>query len=231
MGFPRTDPELVIWLNNFANVFETHAETLGFTKADVTALRNDAAMLNYLVGEVLPTYKAAVQSRTAYKNLIKDGPVSETGGAPPPTPAVGAAPTLVAPGIVPRLRTLIQRIQLSPAYNQSIGLELGITSPDDGGGTSFASAKPTATAAALPGSQVRIEFVKAGFTGVLIESRRTAAEEGWALLATDNFSPYLDTRPPATPGRAEVREYRLRYLDRDDPVGDYSDIISASTTP
>ena len=41
----------------------------------------------------------------------------------------------------------------------------------------------------------------------------------------------MDTRPPLTAGRAEVREYRLRYLDRDEPVGDYSDIISASTTP
>ena len=38
MSFPKTDSELVIWLNNFANVFETHAETLGFTTPEVTAL-------------------------------------------------------------------------------------------------------------------------------------------------------------------------------------------------
>ncbi len=230
MAFPRTDPELVIWLNNFANVFETHAETLGFAAADVTALRNDAAMFNYVVGEVLPTHKAALQSRTAYKNLIKDGPLGETGGPLPPPPAVGPPPALVAPGIVPRLRQLIQRIQLSPAYNPALGLELGIVAPDGGTGAPTTPPKPTAKAVALPNSQVRLDFVKGGFTGVLIEARR-AGEDAWAPLGTDNFSPYVDTRPPLTPGRAEVREYRLRYLERDEPVGDYSDIISASTTP
>lgn len=51
------------------------------------------------------------------------------------------------------------------------------------------------------------------------------------MLGTDNFSPYVDTRTPQEPNRAEVREYRLRYLDRDEPVGDYSDIIAVSTTP
>jgi hypothetical protein len=231
MGFPRTDPELVIWLNNFATIFEERAGELGFTAPEAVAVLNDAAMLNYLVGDVLPTYKAALQSRAAYKSLIKDGPIGEMGGALPPTPTVGTAPTLVAPGIVPRLRALIQRIQLAPGYNQSLGLALGIVSPD-GGGTSAPSGppKPTAKAAAQPGSQVRIDFVKGGFSGVLIEGRR-AGEDQWTPLGTDNFSPYVDTRPPATPNRAEVREYRLRYLDRDEPVGDYSDIISASTTP
>ena len=58
-----------------------------------------------------------------------------------------------------------------------------------------------------------------------------AAPPDWTLLGTHNYSPYVDTRPPLTPGSSETREYRLRYLDHDDPVGDYSDIISATTTP
>jgi hypothetical protein len=231
MGFPRTDPELAIWLNNFTTVFEAHATSLGFTAADVNALSADTAMFNYLVGDVLPTYKAALQSRTAYKSLIKDGPLGEPGGPPPPAPTVGGAPAAVAPGIVPRLRTLIQRIQLAPGYNQAVGLELGIATPGDGGASAPAAPpKPTAKAVALPNSQIQIDFVKGAFTGVLIEGRRTGDTE-WAPLGTDNFSPYVDTRPPLTPGRAEVREYRLRYLDRDEPAGDFSDIISASTTP
>ncbi len=230
MAFPRTDPELVIWLNNFANVFETHAETLGFATADVTALRNDAAMLNHLVGEVLPTYKAALQSRSAYKTLIKDGPLGAQGGPLPPPPPVGPPPALVAPGIAPRLRQLIQRIQLAPAYNPALGLELGIVSPTGGVTAPTGSPKPAAKAVALPNSQVRIDFVKAGFSGVLIEGRRPEQND-WTPLGTDNYSPYVDTRPPLTPGRSETREYRLRYLERDEPVGDYSDIISATTTP
>ena len=231
MSFPKTDSELVIWLNNFANVFETHAETLGFTTAEVTALRNDAAMFSYMVTDVLPTHKAAVQSRVAYKKLIKNGPLGEMGGPPPPPPAVGAVPTLVAPGIIPRLRQLIQRIQLSPAYNPALGMELGIVAPGNGGASvPVTSPKPKAKAVPLPNGLVRVDFVKARFSGVIVEGRHPGQTE-WAPLGTQIHSPYVDTRPPLTPGNAEMREYRLRYLQRDQPLGDYSDIISASTTP
>ena len=41
----------------------------------------------------------------------------------------------------------------------------------------------------------------------------------------------LRRRPPLTAGRAEVREYLLRHLDRDAACGVNSDIIPASTTP
>ena len=231
MSFPKTDSELVIWLNNFANVFETHAETLGFTTPEVTALRNDTAVVNHFIGDVLPTYKAAVQSRVTYKKLIMNGPLGEQGGPFPPAPAVGAPPALVAPGIVPRLRQLIQRIQLSPAYNPALGQELGIVAPGGNGtGTPTTTPKPRAKAVALPNSHVRISFVKRNFNSIQIEGRRPDQTE-WALLGIHHHSPYIDTRPPLTAGRAEFREYRLRYLDRDQPVGDYSDIISASTTP
>jgi hypothetical protein len=77
---------------------------------------------------------------------------------------------------------------------------------------------------------VRIEFVKGAFDGVVIEGRRKE-ETQWTMLGTDNYSPYLDTRPPRIAGESEVREYRLRYLLKDEPVGDWSDIISTSTTP
>jgi hypothetical protein len=231
MGLPRTDPELLVWLNNFHSVFGARALDLGFTPADVHSVMEDAEMFNYLAGDLVPTYKAALQARTAYKNLIKDGPLGEPGGTPPAAPTTGTVPALVAPGIVPRLRALIQRIQLAPGYTQAIGLELGIVSAGGGGASAPAGPpKPTAKAVALPNSQIQIDFVKGGFTGVLIEGRRTGDTE-WAPLGVDNFSPYVDTRPPLTPGQAEVREYRLRYLDRDEPVGDFSDIISASTTP
>jgi hypothetical protein len=51
------------------------------------------------------------------------------------------------------------------------------------------------------------------------------------MLTTGNYSPYLDARPPATAGQPEIREYRLRHILRDEEVGEWSDIISATTTP
>ncbi|MBD0370056.1 MAG: hypothetical protein ICV60_04425 [Pyrinomonadaceae bacterium] len=91
MAFPKADPELVIWFKQFAQGFATHAPALGFTAAEVTSVENDAQMLDFLISDMLPTYKAALQSRTAYKTLIKDGPLGATAGQIP------AAPELLVP--------------------------------------------------------------------------------------------------------------------------------------
>src|SRR5947209_10227029 len=233
MSIPRTDNELMVWLNNFSASFSTQATALGFTAADVNSVRADAAMLNYLVGDVLPTYQSALQSRTAYKALIKDGPVGSPGGALPAAPSTAAAPAVVPPGIVPRLRQLIARIKAAPGYNDSIGLALGITDAESVNsvrGAMTVDAKPKAKATALAAGQVRIEFSKGGFDGVQVESRR-AGEQGWQPLGTDNYSPFVDARPPVEAGKPEVREYRLRYIQLDEAVGDWSDIITATTRP
>ncbi|MDQ3804263.1 MAG: hypothetical protein M3416_10580 [Acidobacteriota bacterium] len=228
MAIPRTEPELAVWLNNFATSFTAHSTALGFNPEVVDDLLRDAAVFQYLVGDLVPTYQAALQARTAYKNLLKDGPV---GAAPPPVPvapATGPHPPVVAPGILPRVRQLVARIKASPNYNESVGRDLGISGDDSA--APAGPSKPTAKASALPGGEVKIEFSKSGFDGVLIEGRR-AGETTWSRLGTDNFSPYTDTRPPLETGKPEVREYRLRFLERDEPVGEWSDIISTSTKP
>lgn len=230
MTIPKSEPELVIWLKNFAQAFATHGPTLGFTAAEIAAVQSDATMFEYLVGDSIPARKANLDAHYSYKNLIKNGPIGSTGGAPPPAPTIGAPPATVAPGILPRLRQLIQRIKTSPAYTADIGQELGITGKDDGNAVDTSTAKPTAKAISLPGYQVRIEFTKSVFDGVYIESRRQG-EGGWTFLGIDLYSPFVDTRPPAQAGTPEVREYRLRFYDADAPIGQWSDTISVTTIP
>jgi hypothetical protein len=230
MSFPNGDAELVIWFKTFAQKFAAHAPTLGFTAAEVSAVQADAAMLDYLIGDVVPSYQATMEAQTAYKNLIKKGPIGVPGGDPPAAPVVGAAPATVAPGVVPRLRRLIQRIKAAPNYTESIGQDLDIIGAEGNAPGGVETAKPSAKALALPGSQVRIEFKKGSFDGVLIECRRKG-EAGWTKLGVDLFSPFIDARPPVQDGVPEVREYRLRFLLRDEAVGEWSDIISVITTP
>ncbi|HST53095.1 MAG TPA: hypothetical protein VLJ61_13885 [Pyrinomonadaceae bacterium] len=231
MAIPRTDNELMVWLNNFSTSFVSHAPALGFTDADVNSVKADAAMLNFLVGDLLPTYKSALQARTSYKTLIMSGPVGSAGGDPPPPPVTAAPPAPVAPGIVPRLRQLVQRIQLAPGYTDAIGRNLGIASAEAAtSDSSDAAAKPVAKTTALAGGQVQIDFTKGKYDGVLVESRRTGEQE-WASLGTDNYSPFVDTRPPTEAGKAELREYRLRYIRLDEAVGEWSDIVTATTRP
>ncbi len=230
MAIPRTDPELALWLTNFSTSFAVHATALGFTEAEVNAVKADAAMLNYLVGELLPTYKSALQSRTSVKNLILLGPIGRPGGALPPLPATGPAPAAVPPGILPRMRNLVQRIQLAPGYTEVIGLDLGIIG-DNGGPTAPDSpAKPALKARSNGPGTVQVDFSKEKSDGVLIESRR-AGEPDWKSLGIDSYSPYIDDRPPLEAGKPESREYRARYMLRDQATGEWSDIVTTTFVP
>ena len=231
MAIPRSDNELMLWHRNFAARFAAHATALGFTQAEVDAVQADDAMLSYLVGDLLPTYAGALQARTVYKNRIKEGPVGAPAGSLPPAPNMTAPPTAVPPGILPRVRQLVARIRVAPGYTEAVGADLGIVGADTS--TSDApdmTARPTAKAHAIAAYQVQVDFSKGRFDGVFIESRRTG-ETDWTGLGVDNYSPFIDTRPLLEAGKPEVREYRLRYVLRDQPVGDWSDIISATARP
>lgn len=231
MAIPRNDGELVVWCRNFAAAFAPRAASLGFTQADVDALQADVDMLSYLVGDLLPAYAAALQARTVYKNLVKDGPSGLPAGSLPAAPVLPDPPAEVSAGVVPRLRQLVARIKAAPGYNVAIGMELGINEPEVGGtNVARTSSSPDVKATPLEGSRVRVNFTKAGFDGVCVESRR-AGEDGWRPLGRVNYSPFLDGRPPVEPDKPEMREYRLRYLRRDEPVGDWSDIVTATTRP
>jgi hypothetical protein len=231
MRLPRVDTELALWLNNFSTSFAAYATALGFAEAEVNSVKADAAMLNYIVGELMPTYKSALQARTSFKNLLVSGPVSSAGVALPLPPATGPAPAVVPAGIVPRLRNLIQRIHLAPGYTPEIGLDLGIDEPEESGPSApDSSPKPTVKARSTGPGLVQLDFSKERFDGVLIESLRDG-DDGWQSLGLDTYSPYLDERPPKVAGKPETRQYRARYMLRDQPTGEWSDIVTTTFVP
>ena len=230
MAIPRTDAELALWLNNFSTSFEARAAALGFTEADVNAVKADAAMANFLVGDFVPTYKAALQARNAFKNMMISGPAGTATAAVPPPPTTGPPPAAVPPGILARARLLVQRIQVSPGYSEAVGIELGIATPESGSDTPDAPPKPTLKARSIAPGTVQVDFTKGRYDGVFIESRRPG-EDGWQSLGLDNYSPYFDERPPLEAGRPETRSYRARYMQRDRPVGEWSDIVTATFAP
>jgi hypothetical protein len=231
MQLPRTDTELALWLTNFSTSFAAYAVTLGFTEADVNAVKADAAMLNYIVGDLIPTYKSALQSRTSFKNLVVLGQAGSVNVALPLPPTTGTAPAVVPAGIVQRLRNLIQRIQLAPGYTEEIGLDLGIDEPEGGGPPAPDSpAKPTVRARSTGPGRVQIDFSKEKFDGVLVESLRDG-DGGWQTLGLDSYSPYIDDRPPKAAGKPETRQYRVRYILRDQATGDWSDIVTTTFIP
>ena len=65
---------------------------------------------------------------------------------------------------------------------------------------------------------------------MIVEGQR-ASEGTWTSLGTDRFSPFVDGRAPLVAGQPEVRRYRIRYLDGDDPTGNYSAVVTVTTVP
>lgn len=224
--FPRTEGEQVVWLNNFISKLATHLATLGLVAGDLTAITNDVNAFVYMVNWSA-TYKTRTQDVNDYKRQLLYGPGPI--GAFPPGLTATVPPTAVAANVLLRLTALVNRIKAAPGYNSAIGEDLGIEGPV-APAIDLGTVKPTFTALAMPNSEVRLNWVKADFTGVVIEGRRNA-EVAWERLGVDTSSPYLDSRDPLTGGIPESRFYRMRYLLGDDEVGLYSDVIEVSTLP
>lgn len=224
---PSTDELFDPWFNNFVMKFAGYATLLGFTAGDATALSNEYDYIHWAF-TAQGMFETELNERIHLKRLLRDGPVGE------PTPGVPTVPTLAvpagampAPGIVPRLRKMIQAIKNHKNYTEAIGQDLGIiataSAPD-------LNPKPIATGTAAMNSEVTIAFKKGTHDAVVVEGQR-GAETGWTQLDKVMRSPWVDARPPLVAGQPEVRKYRLCYCDGNDAVGDFSDIITVVTRP
>lgn len=223
---PTADADLGAYMSHFSSKLPKYSATLAISADDLNTLQADTAMILWTL-QVLPSLRAAAQQFTAFKDDLFDG---ETGGAAkaaPAAPVFPAAPVPVANGAIPRTRSLIQRIKKSPGYTEAIGKDLGIIAPETQADT---QAKPKFAGVALTGSQVRLDWVKGRYDGVIVQCRRTG-DADFITLGRDNYSPYVDGRPPVTAGASETRQYRMRYIHKDDEVGDWSDIVSVVTLP
>ena len=185
-------------------------------------------MVDWLIQTVLPALRTSAQQWTAYKAQVLDGALGAVGGELPKFLTFSETPALVPMGVVARLRGLIQRITHSPGYTEAVGRDLGI----ERGETmqSLSVAKPTFKATAVPGHEVRLDWVKGRHTGVVVQGKREG-DADWVALGISHYSPYMDGRSPLAAGKSERRDYRMRYSDKDEPIGEWSDTVSAVTSP
>lgn len=176
MPYPRTDAETVEWLNNVALKVDTYTPTFSWTPEQVASVKDDCAFGTYVLTQHHPTFKTAQQTATAFKTSMLNGPLGSPETPLPGAPVITPAPTMVQPGIMPRLKLFFRGMTTHSAYTQAIGADFSIQ-PANGGDANGEVAKP----------------------------RRSAdgSEGEWVLLGTDRFSPYVDNNPPLNPGRPE----------------------------
>ena len=223
---PTADGPLLLWLQNFCVKFPLHGGTLGFTAPQITAAADDCNMCIYLIQTYTPAMKNDAAEAQAYKDLIKNGPISGPALPPPMAAALPPPPTTVLPGTLPRLRALVQEIKSKPTYNDSIGADLGIIAPVPVPNM----APPVITATGTHATNVVLAWTKNGWSGVKVQGRPQGAAL-WEDLGQDNYSPYVDTRPLAAPGVPEIREYRMCHMDGDTPLLNWSDIAVVTVVP
>ena len=223
---PTAESELVPWLTNFGPKYANYAATLGSSPADVTATQADIAYIIYLLNDRVPSERQTLAATVEFKNFMKDGDAASPLPATlPGTVAPAPYPAAIQPGALVRLRKLVQNIKTRPGFTDTIGQDLDILATD---GATAATA-PTLTLAGATAGNVVINWNKSGWTGVKFQARSGGMD--WSELGSDLFSPFADTRPAATPGQPENREYRACYLDGDTALPTYSQILQVTVNP
>ncbi len=223
---PKSDPEKVAWLNNFANKLAVHGATVGASGGEITAASDDAALFEYVVNTMADAYKEKSKQITEFKNILRDGPLGTPMTAIPVAPALAAAPTNVAPGIIERTRMLVNRIKNSPAYNDSIGDDLGIIGADHD--VVPGNMKPLLKGT-LDAGRPKILWTKGDADSIdFYVDRNTGA--GYAYLNNDTNPDYIDTFPLPAGVDSAVWKYKAIYRIGDEQVGMFSDELMITVT-
>ena len=142
-------------------------------------------------------------------------------------PALPTGVTAALPGALNRIFALIGNMKRHAAFTEAIGTDLGVIGPAE-----TEKQTPRFLTELLQGSGcqcVKLTLYKYTHMGVYIESRRGGG--AWEFLAIDTESPYLDERTLLAAPQPEVREYRMRFWDKDTANCDWTDVAKVTVSP
>jgi hypothetical protein len=193
--YPKSDGTKVAFLDHFFTGLGTVGASVGVLPADITA-----------ISDQIDTFKGAVFDKQTAKA----------------TAQAATACTAIDRATEELVRAHVRRIKAHANYTEAIGEELQIEGPEVTVSSPTKSQPDLRTISAIAG-EVTIGFRKNGFTGVEISCRR-GSETEFSFLARDTEEPYVDTRANLTAG-PETRYYRAQFLNKDQAVGQFSDLL------
>lgn len=198
----------------------THGAALGFSPAEITVAGNDSKYMRYLVtqqGKAL----AFSQGYTRHLALMR---TSKDTATEPVFDVPAIVPTVVLVGIETRFRERAKKAKASTAYSKDIGEQLRIVAPD------------VVAELGLPEFEIIfaanhpiLKWKKKIADAARIEKDRGDGQ-GWVHVGDDIKSPWADKDelPPA--GQSVVWKYRIIYIVDDEPVGEYSAVITINVS-
>lgn len=228
--FPTNLQERAAWFDNFAAVIQVIGASLGLTVAEIAQIVADNAMLQFLAtfDVTVSEYTGGVRS---FRRVVTEGDIGE------PTPVFPADLTPTVPASVPtglfeRLDGFVRRIRVAPAYTLVIGVQLGIVRrrEDLPEAVVLGTEQPRITALPQPGNVVNVKFVRGKSDGMFIETQLDN-QLTWNEAGRYLKSPAVLHIPKNADNLPRNVQIRARYLDGNDPVGDWSQIETVQTIP
>ena len=121
------------------------------------------------------------------------------------------------------IRSIMTSLKVLPNWKSS-GADAQLQASASGSEIDPGTYKPVISVE-MKGGFITMDFKKKGVDALAIYGRLRGTL-GWTKLGVDTSSPYIDGRPLATPGVAEIREYMARGMMDDEEIGLESDIVS-----
>ena len=220
---PTTKNDQISWFHNFVLKLPAHATELGLTAAQIAANQADYAMAAYVVEGVVLA-KSELAKKVAFKNEMLDGNEHSALRAAPATATLPVAPAAVAEGINKRLADTIILIKGNKNYTAAIGEDLGIEARE--ASKAKAIAQPTLTISS-EGGKITLKWKKNGFKAIDIYVDRNDGK-GFVFLMTSLSTSFSDNYELPTGVTVGSMSYKARYRTKDEPCGNFSNIVVGS---
>lgn len=194
---PKSRSTRYLWWKNMRDQIEAEGPKVGLTAAEIAEIKATAAAR-------CTSMEAADEADRAARGAKK----AETAATATNTKAI---------------RLAVRNLKTRSNYASS-GIEglLGLK----GAESSFDPLTfKTSLTLSIVGDQIRVDFIKGECDAIAIYCRLRGTI-GWTRIGIDSDSPYFDTKPLATAGVPEVREYMGRGMIDDEEIGIESDIVA-----
>jgi hypothetical protein len=229
MPFPSTQAEtnalLQIWLVKLPN----WATLYGLSNDTVKQVQDDAVMYKHLIDAILQLDSDKDELMAYRDNIVNGNPKATAADYPEvvikPLPAFNIG---IKPGINIRNRELYNFLKAHPSRTTESLADLGIvtaTPPK----IANADLRPSLKISAKINDRTEISFGKQGQTAIRLQMRRGGTAD-WITVGDPTSSPFIDNTA-STANNPEKREYRGVYLLKNETIGQFSDIVTAVTTP
>jgi hypothetical protein len=224
--YPRTLAERAAWHFNFTMQAQETGASDGLTVGQVTQIAGDAAAVAYF-NDFDQYLEQEKKNWRAARDAFLDG---DQGAAEPPMPTfnVPALPADAVIAIAERTERYADKIKAADNYSPAVGAAYGIVSPP-APDVPVADKKPAAKVSTGGEFKATFKIPLQGMSGVQMQMTR----DGDAVTHKTNFpsGDITDETAPLVAGKPETRQYRFYFLQKNQIVGESSDIYEVTVHP